>query len=187
MLPALDCTPSEVVCCPTFYDIGYHILTRAFAAVQPCSAPSPCETVWHTYVTIGDGDDGVMDALSVALMGVGPSSKSQDTGRLSPIMQIKADYRVRLLDSGWPMVHEDDGVIVQPDPAEQNALARHSYARGEALYRGLLNDVVNGTILPTGMACSATTIDRLLPLKPAGGTVGWYTTISLTLALGSTP
>lgn len=184
MLPDGDCLTAQVVCCTSLYDIAYHILAEVHKDLVQCHEPSPCSPGWITYVTMGDGDDAVMDALSVSVVNVRPSPNSQTGGKLSPASAFLADFRVRILEAGWPMVREENGELFQPDPVEQNALARHAFGHGERMYRTLISKIANGQIVPNGMNCMSPVLGPLTPIKPAGGTVGWRADVTLTLTWG---
>ena len=186
MLPAGDCVVSESVCCTTLYDIADHILQGIYLALRECSPPSPCNNGgFVAYVTMGDGDDLVLDALSVAITSVTVTDKSQSGNRLAPMMAVDVRYTVRLMEAGWPMAEEDNGVIYMPDPVEQNAIARHAYAHGERMYRKLAFMASSGDLLPAGMACSSSTLGSLNPMNPSGGSIGFYATVDVRIPWGN--
>ena len=186
MLPSADCTVSDAVCCVSLYDIADHILTGVWTSLLACYEPLPVVGYQLlAYVTMGDGDDGIVDALQVSVGNVLPSPGSQKTGQLTPVAAFDAIFRVRLVESGWPMVHEDNGQIFQPESAQQNALARHSYAHGERMYRKLAAMTAAGDLTPPSVTgCSKGVLSALVPIPPQGGVVGWSTTVTMTLPWG---
>jgi hypothetical protein len=182
MLPPADCLVSEEVCCTSLFDIANNILAGLYEAMLECYQPSFCnQGGLIAYVTMGTGDDLVYDALSVSVESMRPSDGTVNRNAMSPMKLLLVTFGVRLIESGWPMAQEENGEIFVPDPVEQNAIARHSYAHGERMYRKLLHMATSGGLVPQGMACSNAVVDQLLPMNPAGGTVGWRTSVTLTL------
>lgn len=182
MLPPADCLVSEEVCCTSLFDIANHILAGVYESMLACYQPSFCNGGGLVaYVTMGTGDDLVYDALSVSIVDVRPSTKSVNANGMSPFQAKVITLEVRLLESGWPMAHEQNGEIYVPDPVIQNAIARHSYAHGERMYSKLTYMATHGELMPPNTVCSSAVISSLLPIPPAGGTVGWKTTVILTV------
>lgn len=182
MLPNADCLTSDEVCCTTLYDIANNILVGLYEAMLECYQPSFCNAGGLiAYVTMGSGDDLVYDALSVSIGSVRPSDGSVNRNAMSPFRSLLVTFDVRLIESGWPMAEVENGEIFAPDPVEQNAIARHAYAHGERMYRKLLYMATSGGLMPQGSACTNAVVDSLFPMNPAGGTVGWRTSVTLTL------
>jgi hypothetical protein len=181
MLPNAECLGAEGdVCCTSLYDIANHILAGVYEALLPCYSESFCNTGLLAYVTMGTGDDLVFDALTVSLGEVKTTARSVQNGiKQSPVASYTAEFNVRLIESGWPMAHEEGNQLLVPDPVLQNALARHSYAHGERMYRRLSYMASHGDVGTS--ACSAAMVTPLIPLAPLGGTVGWRTSVVLTL------
>lgn len=182
MLPAADCLTSDEVCCTTLYDIANNILAGLYEAMLECYQPTFCNAGGIiAYVTMGAGDDLVLDALSVSIGSVRISDGTANRNGMSPFKSLLVEFEVRLIESGWPMVYEEGGEIFIPDPVEQNAIARHSYAHGERMYRKLLHMATSNGLVPQGSACTSAVVNPLIPMKPAGGTVGWQTSVTMTL------
>lgn len=185
MLPNPDCEISEEVCCTSLYDIAQHILAGVYEGMLECFQPTPCDDGGLlAYVTMGDGDDLVMDALTVSLTAVDPSFNTVNRNETSPFGLYRATYTVRLLEAGWPTAYEDNGEIFVPDPVMQNALARHAYGHGERMYRRLSYMASHGECVPAGVACSKVEVTSLRALNPSGGSIGWQTTVVLALPWG---
>lgn len=178
MLPA-ECDVSDDVCCGSLFAQADHLRSSVYTALLECfdaDCPSPPLT---TYVTMGQGDDGVVDSLAVAFTGTLMSEGStQAGGKLIMLPLVRAQFDVRLRESGWPTVHREGGVMHAPDPARQHALARHAFAHGERMYLKLLSMHANRTLVaPSIKRCSAS-LSNLLPLPPLGGTIGFYVVVT---------
>jgi len=185
MLPNGDCVVSEEVCCTNLYDIAQHILSGLYEGMLECFQPTQCDPGGLlAYVTMGDGDDLVLDALTVALTSVDPSFNTVARNETSPFGLYRATFTIRLLESGWPMAYEENGEIFVPDPVAQNAMARHAYAHGERMYRRLTYMASHGECVPAGMSCSKVEVSALRAMNPQGGSIGWETTLVLALPWG---
>lgn len=186
MLPGPDCGANEDVCCNVLYDVAYHILVSVHDSLVACFPQDGCSTIPVAYVTMGGGDDGVRDALTVAIIEAVPSPKSLDpNGRMVGIPLYRCAYEVRLKESGWPMVERNENSISPPDPVRQNSQARHAFSHGERIYRKLNNMLITKTMTPSTVAQYSTVqLGRLTPLRPLGGVVGWVIPVSVDLPWG---
>lgn len=182
-LPDPTCEISTDVCCAIVFDAASNLLTALYTALQDCVVVGPCQDNWLAYVTMGQGDDAVRDALSVALLSMQLTPGSQQDGNVLGIALAQVTYRVRILESGWPMAHEEGNEIFYPEPVLQNALARHVFAHSERVYRSLVYQAKTKAFLPDGVGCSACTVAPWVPLTPLGGTVGGYADLSMTIAV----
>lgn len=183
-LPSSACDIPTDVCCTSLYDSAYHLLTELYDDLSHCYPPDPCGNgPLLAYVTHGYGDDGIRDALTVAILGVSTTAKSQDgQGRTIPLAAMRGDFEVRLRESGWPMVKRENDVITPPDPALQNELAKHSYAHGEKLYRKMRGLIFSRMTTPASEPqFSFSQLGPLIPLTPLGGVVGWTFRIQVDL------
>lgn len=181
-LPSQSCEIPSSVCCTTIYDISNFILNTVYDALLDCM-PLGCngETMklLH-YVTMGQGDDGIADSLTVSFLGAVASSKSSDnTGHSLPVGVSRGSFDVRLRESGWPIVRTEGGIIDAPDPKMQHAIARHAYAHGEKMYRVLRGMVQSRRLTPTALPKpSFGSIGDLRALSPQGGVVGFAATVT---------
>jgi hypothetical protein len=179
-----DCANPPEVCCVDLHAIATHLLTNVFDALLPCFAGVECDPL-QAYVTLGNGDDGVADALSVAFTTMSPSQASAPGGRLLPLPLVRAQFTIRLLESGWPTAQVADGTIIAPDPVAQNEAARQSYAHGEAMYRKLLHMNSQRALMPDSVrGCGNIALAPLTPLPPRGGVVGWVTAVTVDVPFG---
>jgi hypothetical protein len=160
----------------SLHDIAAHLLSETYQAIMQCYPSSCCEPI-AAYVSAGDGDDGVKDALTVAVTGVAPSPNTVP-GQFG---LYKAGFNVRLRESGWPTARQEGDVLVLPTPAEQSAAARHVFAMGEAMHRRLAFLNANRSMTPPGTRCSNATLGPLTPLRPQGGVIGWLVQVTVDL------
>jgi len=186
MLPNADLLVPDAACCSSLFDIADHLLSNVFTALQSCYSVSPCPVdSLYAYVTMGRGDDGVLDSLSVNFTSATPSVGTNGSGRTLSLGLYRAVFTVRLVESGWPTVEVVNGEVFAPNPVKQNALARHAFAHGEAMYRKLIQMVNQRNITPaTVLGCSNATIGPLTPLTPLGGSVGFTTQIMIDVPWG---
>ena len=147
------------------YDIATHLLTNVFDALTECY-PSECEPL-AAYVTLGNGDDGIKDSLTVSIASVVGSNNTRPGG----LGLWRSTFNVILRESGWPTARVDGETIVLPSPSEQAAAARPVFAMGEAMHRRLAYMMTHRGLVPG--ACSSATLGLLTPLNPQGGVVGW--------------
>ena len=175
MIPLGPCADLPEPCCVNLSDIANHLLNETWNALDECGEDA-CKDIL-AYVTMGAGDDGVVDALTVSFLSTSP------TGSLLPGVPnlYRASFNVRLVESGWPMAFAQDGVIVLPDPAAQAAAARYMLGRGEAIHRRLAYLSSSRGLTPSSVRCSNGTVGALSPLAPLGGVVGWIMQVTLDL------
>lgn len=181
MLPFDDCGITDDVCCTALFDTADWLLQQVYPVVSACVATSECIPPLLAYVTLGVGDDGVRDALTVAVGATAPSQVSLDgVGRQVGFSLYRTTYRVQLRESGWPMAQVLGGDIHAPDPVLQNTLARHAYAHGEQMYRKLEQMRLARTLTPTTLPRpSVALLGPLVPLQPQGGVVGFYADVQV--------
>lgn len=175
-LPTYRCTLEDSVCCTSVFDVAAHILAGATDALLACM-DEDCRSRLAQYVTLGNGDDAVMDGISVIVRGITPSARTGQRQSMGVGLYTVA-YEVRLLESGWPMAQVSGTQIIPPQPEEQMAIARYVYAHGEALYRKLINMTATGTMAAGGSKCMNVSLSALQSIPPAGGTVGWSVTVN---------
>jgi hypothetical protein len=181
MLPSACEVPTEV-CCTSMYDIAEHILTNVFDTLNDCMAQTECEVgQLLAYVTMGEGDDGNTDSLTVEFSGAQPSPTAQASPNHQLAMSIyQATFSVRLRESGWPVAQAGGYEVTPPDPAKQNTLARHAFAHGELMYRKLISMKLNRCMVPSCVpGCGNVRIGQLAPLRPTAGVVGFVATVTI--------
>lgn len=187
-LPQQSCEVSDDVCCTVMWDVANFVLNSVYDGIVDCF-PLDCNgepMPFTKYVTMGNGDDGIVDSLAVAIQTVSPTTGSSDnTGVMKGVTLFRAAFDVRLREGGWPIVSTNGGVIQAPDPAMQHAISRHAYAHGEKMYRVLRSMVSSHTVLPSAMPRPGfANLAPLRALQPLGGAVGFATTLQVDLPWG---
>lgn len=179
-LPPYGCTPADPLCCTGLWDHAELLRVTAFDAVEACVPPDGCvypdlaSWVSHGFNT----EDPVADFLVVSLVGFGPAPQSRDPyGALQVPALWRARFRVRLLETGWPMVGDNGEDIWVPDPEQIMQSSVHLYSHGEAMYRALADKVARKQIDDCG--CKFHGIEDLTPLDPSGGAAGWETHVTV--------
>lgn len=175
MIPTTPCADTEP-CCVSMYDIALHLLTETFDAVSACY-PGTCVEPLRAYVTLGDGDDGIVDSLTVSA-GTTVASPNTIPGSFG---LWRATFNVRLRESGWPTARVEGDAIMLPPPEEQAIAAKHVFSMGEAIHRRLSYLMSNRRLVPDGVRCSNATLGAMLPLNPQGGVVGWVVPVIVDL------
>ena len=156
-------------------DIANHLLAETFNALLECDE-SGCEGI-VSYVTMGNGDDGISDALTVSFL----STTASPNTRSGQFGLYRAAFDVRLRESGWPTVVVEGQEVVLPDPALQASASRYMLSRGEAIHRRLAHLTTTRGLVPAGVRCSNGSVGSLVPLSPQGGVVGWSTQVTIDL------
>ena len=166
VIPTTPCEPADV-CCVSVYDIAAYLLSETFDAITECY-PKECDPL-AAYVTMSGTDDGIKDALTVAIVSIVGSPNTRPGG----FGLWRATFNVALRESGWPTARIDGETIVLPQPVEQATAAQHVYSMGEALHRRLAFLMSNHRLVPSETACTAATLGSMVPLNPQGGVAGW--------------
>ena len=183
-LPHEECAPGDV-CCTSLYDVACNILEIAHSAVVGCSTVDCILPDLAGYVSMGRQiEDPVADYLAVTLISVFPSPQSADQAGNMQLPIYRANFQVKLLETGWPMPYGDDEEILVPPPELVHNVARHAYAHGEAMYRALANALARKTLNLDCRDCYQR-IEPLEPIEPSGGTTGWQTNVVLGTSFGN--
>jgi hypothetical protein len=176
VIPSSPCDTSEQ-CCVSLHDIAAHLLAEVYDAVSGCyPGPDCCEPL-AAYVTLGSGDDGIIDSLTVAIGGISPSGETRPGG----LGLWRATFNVRLSESGWPTGRTEGGAITMPQPTEQATAVRHVLSMGEAIHRRLSTLQTRRGLTPPGVRCSNASIGTMQPILPLGGVVGWLCPVTIDL------
>lgn len=186
MLPTGGCSPSETTCCTDLFDIANNLLGTVLAALNACLVAGDCPSEGlSAYVTMGAGDDGIQNALTVEFDTAAPTPGSMSaSGRPLPIGVSRSVFTVRLRESGWPTV-QVGSKISAPEPVDQHAAARHAFSHGELMYRTLLQMRATNTIVPSTIhGCLNTVVGPLTPLRPLGGIIGFTAQVMVDLPWG---
>lgn len=176
MIPAAPCDDMPEPCCVSLSDIASHLLSETFNALSECDGAEDCGGI-IAYVTMGNGDDGIVDSLTVAFISTTASANT----RPGQMGLYRATFDVRLRESGWPTAVVEGKQIVLPDPVVQAAAARYMLSRGEAIHRRLASLSTSRGLVPAGVRCSNGSVGTLSPLAPLGGVVGWTMQVTIDL------
>lgn len=175
MIPSSPCEDSDP-CCDSLHNIALHLLSEVYEAVLACYPTGCCEPL-AAYVTLGRGDDGLTDALTVSAGTVSPSLGTQP-GSLG---LWRATFTVMLRESGWPTARVEGDAIVLPSAAEQSVASRHVFSMGEAIHRRLAYLSSVRGLVPSGVRCSNASIGPMVPVAPQGGVTGWQVDVIVDL------
>ena len=175
MIPTIPCDTPEA-CCDSLYAVAAHLLTEVYDALLVCYPTENCQAL-AAYVTLGLGNDGIPDALTVATTNIDTSPAS----RPGSFGLWRATYAIILKESGWPVAHVEGDEIVLPSPDLQAAAAAHVYAMGEAMHRKLSRLYTTRNLTPSGVGCTNATLGTMFPLAPQGGVVGWQASVTADL------
>lgn len=179
-LPYGPCDISLDVCCDTFFSIAEGILDIVLPAVNNCIVESACVDMpaIEGYVTMGGSvQDPVPNYLVVSLLTLQASPGSRDRGGGMQMPLWRAQFQVRLLESGWPTAESDGEQIWVPSTSIVHDIARHAYSHGEAMFRALANALETKRL--GGQACTYAAMLPMVPIEPSGGSVGWNTVVEV--------
>lgn len=176
MIPPPECC-DDVACCVNLYDIANHILAEVYDAIQECYPPEGCCDPLAAYVTLGSGDDGIPDALTVSVDSINGSANTIPGG----FGLWRANFNVLLRESGWPTAYAEGDTIVRPHPSDQARAAQHVFSMGEAIHRRLAKMQSSRAMVPIGIRCSNASIGSMTPLNPQGGVAGWQVSVGVDL------
>lgn len=176
MIPSSPCDTSEQ-CCVSLHDIAAHLLAEVYDAVSGCYPGTDCCDPLAAYVTIGGGDDGITDSLTVAFSSIVPSANTRSGG----MGLWNATFVIRLVESGWPTARTEGNTIVMPTPTEQATAVRHVLSMAEAIHRRLAFLQANRALTPPGVRCSNATVGQMSPIPPLAGVVGMTCPVSVDL------
>lgn len=180
----VNCDDDFEMCCTDLHAIATHLLDQVWRNLEPCYADFGCAPL-ERYVTAGNGDDGIPDKLNVGINSVGTSPASIVANRTLPIPAVRAEFVVRLHESGWPTVRAEGSTILAPAPAEQAKAIRQSLGHAEMMYRTLLALHSTRQLIPAGVrGCGNALLGQLFPVPPRGGVIGWTATVTVDVLWG---
>lgn len=180
----VNCADDFEPCCTDLHAIATHLLDQVWRNLEPCYSDLDCQPL-ERYVTMGNGDDGIADKLNVGINSVGTSPASIVANRTLPIPAVRAEFVVRLHESGWPTVRVEGSTVSAPPPAEQAMAVRQSLGHAEMMYRTLLHLHTSRQLIPAGVrGCGNALLGQLTPVPPRGGVVGWTATVTVDVLWG---
>lgn len=129
-------------CCEALWEQGTLLLNVAGAALSQClDTQSCCNNAMRGFVSLGPPAVWQSDILVVylELPGFTSSPRSFDgSGQFAGPPQLRALWRVYLIESGYPGLTQDAQNYYVPNDDQLHHANRHIYAHGEALLRGLV-------------------------------------------------
>lgn len=129
-------------CCEALWDQGIALITAAGTALQEClGTQSCCDRPMRAFVSLGPPQTWQSDLLAAFLEppGYTYSPKSYGpSGNFAGPPQMRALWRVYLIESGYPGLVESNGGFYPANDDELHHANRHIYAHGEAIMRGLI-------------------------------------------------
>lgn len=129
-------------CCEALWDQGVLLINAAGTALGEClQTQTCCDRAMRGYVSLGPPAVWQSDILVSYLEAPGftYSPKTYDaTGVFAGPPQMRAMWRVYLIESGYPGLQQDAANFYVPDDDELHHANRHIYAHGEAIMRGLV-------------------------------------------------
>ena len=187
-LPVATCAdevPTDA-CCTTLFDVANRLRSVVTAALCECFEGGCADREFRSFVSVGPQiEDPLGDCLIVHMPRITVSALSNTAqGALLPVAVHVADFEIRLLETGWPMIEINDAeeMIYIPDSEFVNAMARHVYSHGERMYRAIVDGIQHNTLFT--MATSDVAKIRLAdftPIQPSGELAGWTVTVQVEL------
>lgn len=166
MLPT-DCTTCIDTCCDTVFDACDSIGIVALQALEECETVDCCGA-YERIVSVSEPHWlGSYVATWAAAIEPHPAPQAPNS-KLLQFPQAKIRIAVKLMETGWPTIEAGYVTATIPDPAQITALARHSTAHGEAMYRGVMNHLARTNVCGDFIGSYP-----LQPVGPSGGMVGW--------------
>jgi hypothetical protein len=179
-LPTTDCYDGQDPCCDHMFVIADNILEIAHTAVVGCMIGLDCLNPLEGYISVGQRiNDPASDYLVVSLIQIYPTQGSDLGNGKMFIPLFRAEFQVRLLETGWPLAWNDDQEIIVPTAAEYSNAARFSFAHAQVMYKALANALVANELNPFCDAGCFKSISNLVPVEPTGGSVGWECIITV--------
>lgn len=176
MIPSSTCA-ADTPCCLELHSIANHLLVETYDAVMACYPGVECCPPLSAYVTLGEGDDGIVDSLTVSIRSIA-SSVNTRPGQLG---LWRATFAIRLSESGWPTARREGTAILMPEPEAQAVAIRHVLSMGEAIHKRLSNLQTRRGLVPDGIRCSNASLGGMTPVGPRGGVAGWLVPVTVDL------
>jgi hypothetical protein len=191
-IPAFDCSPDvgSDVCCDTFSAKAERIRTVAWNAYLDCGhGGEGCGGVEaNSYVTVGPIVDPKGDSVIVALQRVRPVTQTAG-GHTPTITAMRAEYRVEVRTSGWPIISANPTGTraMMPSPAQYGHAARHVVGHAEKAYRAIVNAVQTHTLfvpaLHPDVIFKGVLVGDLTPVGPDSTIAGFAFAVSVDVSL----
>lgn len=193
-LPSASC-PENIsgdVCCDSFWLLGERIRTVTFEGVGGCREPDCGDREFVSFSTEGDiitWPPG--ESLIVAFVRAGLATTSTSaTGNTRPIAVTRVEYKVQLLENGWPTIEGGSDIVV-PSPDEYHALSKYARGHAELMWRSLVGAAssTNQTLALFPVASNPHVRNRgvrigdLTPMPRPGPQIGYEMNVTVDTAL----
>ncbi len=190
-LPSAAC-PADIngdVCCDTFWLIGERLRTVACEGVCACMDPDCADQEFISYQNEGpQASDALGESLAVNFIRAAVRIDSRRrNSTISPTFVTRVEYRLELLESGWPILSNPDGTIIPADRAALHALSKHARGHAEKMWRSIAGAAATTdqtkALFPSAtnphVASRGVTVGDLQPLPRPGPQVGYYMNVSV--------
>lgn len=168
--PDCPCDTGADVCCDTIYLKADRIRTVAWNAVLSCTDEGCCENVTGRTFTTLDADmpDPFGDSVMVAWLGTSPAAVTPG-GHTPSVTPHRAQFRVQVSASGWPVLKNESQRIIMPSADAFNEATRHVMGHAEKAYRAVVNAAQRNTLFvgAPDVIFKGTRVADLRPLPPA--------------------
>ncbi len=131
---------SGSTCCDSFWMIGERIRTVASHGIVACFDDDCGGREFASYQSEGpvtNNPNGESLIINFTRASIKSGSRTTN-GAVRPIIATRAEYRVELLENGWPILEVVNGTIIPPDLALIHAYAKHARGHAEKLWRSLI-------------------------------------------------
>lgn len=173
MLPTLSCSPEADPCCPEWYTALKAVADQVAARLDACVA-TECSDTLEGFVAVSS-DLLRLDAVTVIVDRIETRAGSQSGAGQATLNELVFVGRVRLLETGWPMVDDTGPELTLPSSQEWVLAVTHALSHGQKLQRVLHQMRTDGTF----NGCRFSRIGNMLPLRPESGTFGWDVQVEL--------
>lgn len=160
-------------CCDSVYMVAAEILNIAWNAFAVCADPASCEPV-ERFVAAAEPHLATQDYLAVYIADASLPFLATGRTKMINVTAARFTYNIKLMESGYPALEQALTEVYEPTAAELNWAAWHSLGHAEAVYRGVVSELVGDNVCGELAA-----INSLRPVGPTGGLIGW--TFSVTL------
>lgn len=193
-LPSASCAAdiSGDTCCDSFWLLGERIRTVAFNGVGGCQEPECGDQEFVSFSTEGDiitWPPGESLIVSFARAGIATTSTTP-AGNTRPIVVTRAEYKVQLLENGWPTVEGGSDITI-PDYEQYHALSKYARGHAELMWRALVGAAAttSQTLALFPIASNPHVRNRgvrigdLIPMPRPGPQIGYELNVTVDTAL----
>lgn len=173
------CADPQAGCCGDLFAFADYLRCQAAGALDQFFEGG-CDSQITSYVSMGPGDDGIPDTLTVSTDTMLPSVGTQSVG----FSAWNMTFEIRLRESGYPMLQRSGDVLEMPNPELQHKATAQLFAHGEAIHKRISALKEKRQLAPEGFRCLSGTVGALNPLPPLGGVAGWVLQVTIQMPWG---